>query len=463
MAATYDGAVLAIGRDGQLLPGFPVWVDGIAAQLARDARHVIDDGFFAAPVLADLDRDGKLDIIAAAMDGKVYVFRGDGSRMPGWPVLVADAAHPDTDSAAEPRKHQRIMATPAAGDLNGDGIADLVLGTNEQYGESGRVYALDGRGSRAPSAILPGWPAQLASHEVLPVVGLGVPNPPALGDADGDGQLEVFVNGVAASLAVFSRDGKTFGPGLKMNRQGFGEGTNAEELATLGFIASPALGDLDGDGQLDAVLPTAGLNTALSMAKGWQRLDFEMHLSAWDVKTGLQKPGFPRVIEDYLFFVNPLIADVDADGQKDVVAGSAGYFIHAWNSKGQEATGFPKFLGGWVAATSALGDLDGDGRLELAALTRNGWLFVFHTRGRVRGRMDWVSFHHDNRNTGNLAEKLDQGGDEYDAKAAPAAHDEGGCACSLGHPQAPVNEPLASIFALLVLGFYLRQRRRLGL
>jgi hypothetical protein len=262
---------------------------------------------------------------------------------------------------------------------------------------------------------------------------------------------------------VLRRDGTAFGKSLVTNRQGFGGKSDAQEFATLSFISSPALGDLDGDGQLDLILPTVGANLALSMAKDYQRLDYEMHLSAWDVKSGVQKPGFPRVIEDYQFFTNPLIADIDADGHKEAIGGSAGYFLHAWNSDGKEAVGFPKFAGGWLAATPALGDLDGDGRLEIVAATRNGWLFAWHTQARVRGRIDWESFHHDNRNSGNLATPLDQGGDEYDQPLVPPSSDPAGCGCSVGHAQASANEPLASCFALLVLAFYLWQRRRLEL
>src|SRR5262249_25255154 len=148
------------------------------------SRHVIDDGFFAAPVLGDLDHDGKLDIIAAAEDGQVYVFRGDGSRMPGWPVLVWDVSRPDDAGDADPRQRQRILSTPGLGDINGDGTLDLVVGTNEEYSGSGRVYALDGRGNLAPSnnPFLPGWPVNITSTYVLPVIGSGIPNAIALGD-----------------------------------------------------------------------------------------------------------------------------------------------------------------------------------------------------------------------------------------------------------------------------------------
>jgi len=456
VVATYDGTVVAVGPDGKVLPGFPVKVDGVAKSQGTDPRKVIDDGFFAAPVLVDLDGDKKLEIIGASFDGQVYVWKGDGSRLAGWPQLVSDPSRPDDERDPEPRQRARILSTPAVGDLNHDGIPDLAVATNEQYGEYARIYALDGRGGKAPSLILPGWPVSVNSKNVLPVVGIGIPNAPAMGDIDGDGVPEVFVNGIGAIMTILKADGNPYPVGLK---QGFGEKAKTREFATISFIASPALGDLDGDGKFEAILPTSGANTALSMTKAYQRLDYEMHLSAWDLATGKMKPGFPQAIEDYVFFMNPLVVDIDGDGRKDVVAGSAGYFVHAWNVEGEEARGFPKLAGGWIAATPTVGDMDGDGKLELATITRNGWLFVWHVRGLSKGRMDWDSFHHDLRNTGNLATPLDQGGDEV-APPDPIVNDQqpGACQCQLGRRSASLPSVLGAL-ALFGLALTLLRRR----
>jgi MYXO-CTERM domain-containing protein len=59
--------------------------------------------------------------------------------------------------------------------------------------------------------------------------------------------------------------------------------------------------------------------------------------------------------------------------------------------------------------TPAVGDLDGDGKLEVAVATRDGWLYVWHTGATEDSIVEWESFHHDNRNTGNLDTKLEQG------------------------------------------------------
>lgn len=458
VVASYDGTVVAIGADGKPLAGFPVNVDGVARSQGTHPKKIIDDGFFAAPVLVDLDGDKRLDIVGASFDGQVYVWKGDGNRLPGWPQLVSDPQRPDDPKDPEPRQRARILSTPAVGDLNGDGIPDLVLATNEQYGEYGRVYALDGRGGKAPKLFLPGWPVALNNKELLPVVGIGIPNAPAMGDIDRDGVPEIFVNGIASRLTILRADGSLYKVTLNHNRQAFGENSRTREFSTLSFIASPALGDLDGDGAFEAILPTTGANTALSMAQAYRRLDYEMHLSAWDLATGKMKPGFPQAIEDYLFFMNPLVVDIDGDGKKDVVSGSAGYFVHAWNVDGQEARGFPKLAGGWIAATPTVGDMDGDGKLELAAITRNGVLFVWHVRGLAKGRMDWDSFHHDLRNTGNLATPLDQGGDEVVPPETPEIKaEEAGCSCLLAPSSA---SPSLAAFLGLVLLLSVRRLRK---
>ncbi|HEX6837861.1 MAG TPA: MYXO-CTERM sorting domain-containing protein [Polyangia bacterium] len=121
--------------------------------------------------------------------------------------------------------------------------------------------------------------------------------------------------------------------------------------------------------------------------------------------------------------------------------------MHAWNVDGDEPKGFPKYTGGWALSTPAVGDLDGDGKLELVQVTRNGWLYAWHTSGKATGRIDWASYHHDLQNTGNFSTPLDQG-----TRAG------GGCGCQVGG--APVSSPWAVILGVALMLVLVQNRKR---
>jgi subtilase family protein/VCBS repeat protein len=404
VVADLEGKVYAWDASGGRLPGFPVSTDpAFSRPQDRNEDNVLDRGVGGAPALGDLDGDGVLDIVVAAMDQRVYAWKGDGTPVAGWPALARDLRQDSPQGA-------RIVSSPALGDLDGDGGLDVVVGTNEIYGRSGRVYAFarDGRLRR-------GWPVKVPSlspegPDVLPLVGQGVPSAPALADVDGDGRLEVGIGAIVGPGILFRANGRRFvklagGPG------DFGADSRATDGPSLFALTSGAFGDLDGDGGLDLVAGTAGLRAGLAAVLVARKLPFEHHLSAWNARTGAYLPAFPVLMDDYQFFVNPAIADIDGDGLPEVISGSGGYLVHAFNHLGREPVGWPKFTGHWLAASPAVGDLDGDGLLEVVITTREGSLYVWNTPGPVqvggRPAVQWGKFHHDLRNSGHFASAPD--------------------------------------------------------
>src|SRR4051812_13982510 len=118
--------------NGSQRAGFPVSSDlGLCGPAfeRQDDKH-LKCGFLASPTVADLDGDfNRTDIVAPALDGHVYVFTPDGSKKAPFPVQLAD-----------PNENRKILAESinqvAVGDLNGDKADDIVAGTNETYGAS---------------------------------------------------------------------------------------------------------------------------------------------------------------------------------------------------------------------------------------------------------------------------------------------------------------------------------------
>jgi hypothetical protein len=83
-----------------------------------------------------------------------------------------------------------------------------------------------------------------------------------------------------------------------------------------------------------------------------------------------------------MFLTAPALADVSGDGKPEILIGNGAGLVHAFGANGQEPDGWPKFVGQWVQASMAAGDIDGDRKIDVAVATRQGFVFVFRTAGR---------------------------------------------------------------------------------
>jgi hypothetical protein len=416
---TWAGTIYVINDKGQDAPGWPKRLPLVPS---ADLQHQRTRGTASAPVLADLDGDGKLEIAITAFDGQLWTFDTGGNVRPNFPVQLSDS---------------HLVATPAAVDLDGDGHPELIAG-------GGPISAVDGTGK----AIV-GWPIDIPRQPLVPFVGEAVVAAPVAADFDGDGRPDVVLLG----------DAKT--PQLVAS-------ANAAPLAlvtTFGaFFASPAIGDVDQDGVPDVVVSggAPSLANVFAGSTGTARPAASHSVAIWSGKTGTILGSITT--EDYAYLGDHTIADVSGDEYPEIITGTGGYLLHAADGCGREAPGFPKATNGWIAGTAAVGDIDGDlgQHVEIVAGTREGYLFAWSTKGTATGKVLWESFHHDNANTGWTATPLAQGNHERaiaplscagGANAKPARFDfEGGCNST--------NQRGFSLTALLGLVAMVALRRR---
>lgn len=415
VVATEDGEVYVWSADGTPETGFPVACDP-ALSPPEDRDHQIDIGFFASPVLADLRGDGDLEIVAAAYDGYLYAWKADGTPVDGFPVLISDP-----NVTGEAREQTRLMSTPAVADFDGDGILDVAVGSNEAYGSGydGRFYVVHGDGNRhAGGPFHPNWPIPIWSAALFggAHISRGVPCSAALADVDHDGVVDIATFGNGSSLLwIFTGAQPPRAPGdiprtaRQLDTVSFGRLSNSRERPTFNIFAYPSFGDVDQDGLADMVLGGASTQAALNLSAGGTASAFDHQLSVWSGANSRMLPGFARKVEDWQFFMNPTVADLSGDGYPEVISGSGGYFVHAFDGCGREPAGWPKFTGQWLIASPAVGDIDGDDLLEVVTPTRAGWLYAWNTAGSADGAISWESFHHDNRNTGNFETPLERG------------------------------------------------------
>jgi hypothetical protein len=473
VAASTEGKLYVFDDHGARVPGFPVTSDPLlSARERRDRFNDVDPGFGSSPALVDLDApfgDGGLEIVLGGLDGFVYAWRSDGSQVSGFPARLGDTTRlaedpvtgkwlPLAGSGARERL-AKILSSPAVGDVDGDGDAEIVIGSNEEYDEdpppaavppyvgfsiagstllnllssagglgddfsldnAGRLYALESDGD-----LLPGFPVKLPLIQsgVLPTVATGTPGSPALAPLEPGGQLVAAAHSAIGPLMLFRASGAPFlgldglgrprAAAVDFPAPGFPsipDPATRNDVATFSFdapffgaLGSPAFGDLDGDGAPELAAPTGGVRALLDVAAPGSQEFSDHQVAAWNPRTGALLPQFPRVMDDLQFFTSPALADVDGDGHPDVVHGSGAYLVRAYTEHGLTPAGWPKFTHGWVIGTPAVGDVDGDGLSEVVASTREGRLFVWNTPApATESAIPWQSFGRDRRNTRNLA------------------------------------------------------------
>jgi len=414
VTATNYGLVYAVHPDGNnhaggpFVAGFPVSADEPDNTTALSFAH--GNAFLSSPVLADLDLDGMLEIIAASYDQQGYAWKvtdedGDGAAdcLPGWPVplnskpefgLVGPEKICDTDMPAQ------VLGTPVVAILDPDhpdvdisAHPAVIIPTTETCNESmiptGRVYAIYWNGlNNEDGPFLPDWPAKTLAPAgdslPIPPLTIGTTSSPAAAYYQGELLVGIGTFFWFPQMNPWANN--------KVEMETLGSGVN------LGVSANGSFGKFEDNDDLWYFFPTAGF---LNATEGNFYLE-SFNVVGW--RLGDAAFDFRKHFEDINFFVNPVLADLHSDGKQEMIAGSGGYIIHASDIDLAQPDGWPKFTQNWSISSPAVGDLDGDRKVEVVQMTHEGNLFAWQTIGQAcnddKLSGEWPRFHHDNYNSG---------------------------------------------------------------
>ena len=307
-------------------------------------RNVINVNGRSAPYLTDIDYDGDLDLFIGCTEGSIWFFRNLGNNL----VPVFKLETPKYEDISVGRN-----SVPLFADIDLKRKKDLLVGT-----EDGKVWLFFNNGTRKKADFQTIDPIQVAS------LGLETHASPGLFDWDQDGDQDLVVGQNGGSLTLFTNVGDRFYPKWKFTEENF-------QQIDIGGESAPYFIDMDDDGDKDLVLGSA--NPAVFHYEN--RIQNEKR-TLWNRSTNLFK--FHKLIVTG-GRSSLATGDLDGDGDLDMIVGEArgnlNYYenipenkIPNWVLKTEELI----YMTGVQNSSPELGDLDGDGDLDLIIGSQQG-------------------------------------------------------------------------------------------
>ena len=320
---------------------------------------------FSAPFFTDIDNDGNLDLFLGNIDDKVDFFHNNSNQFPTtfskdtsllWDIYSGGLINTNSDY-------------PVLADLDNDSDFDLIIG-----GYYGLLYYENIGTISSPDFI--------KNDSIFGNVNaqIGGDPKPAFIDLDNDGDLDLLV-GIGESFVPGPEPGLTLGfrnNGTAQEPEYDLDTTLVIGIPDVGLNSYPSFADLDNDEDYDLLIGRDGSalfyykNTGTKTNPIWTR----------------ETSTFASV-ETSTYWKNPCFADLDKDGDFDLIYGTSSGPLYVYRNNGTAATpnfqNYPDYfkiirLDG-NGATASLADFDGDGDYDLLSGIWTGKFIYFRNDG----------------------------------------------------------------------------------
>ena len=370
VAATKNGKILAWRANGDKFfdnddKTSQISINGDTTHVPLPVFSELENGkFLFPPTLADLNNDGKLEVIACSEDGQLLVWKSadtdnngradffskfyiEGASFSTVPI-VGDfsSALENMQIAIGTSNGQLLIFTHKEEQGSNEGIIQSIsfhyeinslvgISINGKKGlivvtNNNSIHFLEESGEIKWSQDFP----DLANI-----------NYPVVGDVNNDGKLEIILTAESGHLVILDGNGNVL--------------PEFNSVVMNCPLSNPTLADINQNGYLDVIVTGGG------------------KIFAFNDK-GISLTNFPFEYDrnrDSLSYPHPVIADIDNDGSPEIVVSSIKNQLLAFDSKGKKDLGFPISVSGSIAVNIGIADLTNDGKFNLFARASDDYCY----------------------------------------------------------------------------------------